>query len=204
MCRRSHLGLPCSLLEPHPCPGLLSPAGNPEDSQEKAGAPAAPAQSWSLGHVQQGGPDNRPPPFLPYSIFPYVFFNRDHKGLRYFPASLEVSILLQVFCPVTCEAQPQMSKPLRQCLPDTIRTSCVSHQTSYIFLYIFYIFFGVSSFYILFGLSFIPKWIFQLISHLLYLPPPLAHFSSSVSSCLFSFFSYNSVHLDNFHLDCLT
>lgn len=41
-------------------------------------------------------------------------------------------------------------------------------------------------------------------SHLLYLPPPLTHFSSSPSSCLFSFFSYNPVHLDNFHLDCLT
>lgn len=41
-------------------------------------------------------------------------------------------------------------------------------------------------------------------SQLLYGPPPLAHFSSSLSSHLFSFFSYNPVHLDNFHLDCLT
>lgn len=41
-------------------------------------------------------------------------------------------------------------------------------------------------------------------SHLLYIPPPLTHFSSSPSSRLFSFFSYNPVHLDNFHLDCLT
>ena len=41
-------------------------------------------------------------------------------------------------------------------------------------------------------------------SHLLYLPPPLAHFSTSLSSCVSAFFSYNPVHLDNFHLDYLT
>lgn len=138
-----------------------------------------------------GQTDKGPPPFLPCPIFPYLFFYRDHKELRHFPA-LEVSILLQVFLPVICEAQIQMSKPPCRCLHPELS------------LFHTYLPTLVFSFYIIFGFSLILKWIFQLISHLLYLPPPSAHFSSSFSSCLFSFFSYNPVHLDNFHLDCLT
>lgn len=184
------------------CPGLLSPVGNLKPLRKKRELLQHLPRLGFWGMPSKVGQTRDSPPFLPCSIFPYVFFHRDHKRLRHFPASLEVSMFLQMFVPVIYEAQTQMSKPLCWCLPDTTRSNCVSHQPSYIF-YIFSIF-NVSSSYIFFSLSFIPKWIFQLISHLLYLPSPLAHFSSSPSSCLFSFFSYNPVHLDNFHLNCLT
>lgn len=131
-----------------------------------------------------------PPSILSLLHFPICLFHRDHKELR------QLQPLWR--CPyssgclfLSSEAQTQMSKPLYPCLHPELPVFHTNLPTL------------VSSFYIFVGRSLTPKWIFPFISHLLYLPPPLAHFSSSLSSCLFSFF-YNPVYLDNFHLDCLT
>lgn len=73
---RSHLALPCSLLGPHPCPqgfSVWQETLKPPRKKQELLQPCV--QAWSLGHIQQGGPDKGPLSIpsllhLPLCLFP--------------------------------------------------------------------------------------------------------------------------------------